>query len=167
MKKLLFLLLSILLLSSCAPCKRLTKKCPPVVIKERYDSIIVKDTIVYKDKVIPVYIKGDTQYVEKPLPVAVNIAPLKLENQYALAKAWVENTKLKLWLQTKEQVINLRVDSAIQIAKHWEYKWRNEKQVEIIKERYIPKLYKYALSFSIIIVLLGIGWGYLKARKFW
>jgi len=165
MKKILFIIIAGIIFTSCYPCKRLARKCPPQVIHETKDSIIIRDSIIYKDKEIPYYIPGDTQYVDKPVPIKENISPIQVENKFALAKAWVENSRLKLLLETKEQTLMLRIDSAIQIAKHWEYKWTNERQVEIIKEKYIPRIYKIAL-FAVIseVILLGI-YIYIKIRR--
>ena len=162
----LFIILIGLFFISCSPCKRLQRKCPPQIIRERYDSICIKDSIIYKDKEVPVYIPGDTVYNDKPIsvPAGLNVAPMILENDYALAKAWINNSKLKMQLEQKEQVIKYKVDSAIQIAKHWEYKYTHEKQTEVVKERYIPKIYKIALFFTIsVIILLGV-YVYIKIK---
>jgi len=164
--KLLSLLIIGLLLIGCSPCKRLQRKCPPQIEYIKKDSIIIKDSIIYKDKEIPVYIPGETIYKDSIISELkdVNVPPVILENDYALAKAWISNSRLKMQLEQKEQVIKYKVDSAIQIAKHWEYKWTNEKQTEIVKERYIPKIYKIALFFTIsAIILLGV-WVYIKIK---
>jgi len=164
--KLLSLLIIGLLLIGCSPCKRLQRKCPPQIEYIKKDSIIIKDSIIYKDKEIPVYIPGETIYKDSIISELkdVNVPPMILENDYALARAWIDNSRLKLQLEQKEQVIKYKVDSAIQIAKHWEYKWTNEKQTEIVKERYIPKIYKIALFFTIsAIILLGV-WVYIKIK---
>jgi len=164
--KLLSLLIIGLFLIGCSPCKRLQRKCPPQIEYIKKDSIIIKDSVIYKDKEIPVYIPGETVYKDSIIPVLkdINVPPIILENDYALARAWIDNSRLKLQLEQKEQVIKYKVDSAIQIAKHWEYKWTNEKQTEIVKERYIPKIYKIALFFTIsAIILLGV-WVYIKIK---
>ena len=152
--------------TNCSPCKRLQRKCPPQIIRERYDSISIKDSIIYKDKEIPIYIPGETVYKDSIVPELkdINVPPIILENDYALAKAWISNSHLKMQLEQKEQVIKYKVDSAIQIAKHWEYRWTNEKQKEIVKEKYIPKVYKIALFFTIsVIILLGV-YVYIKIK---
>jgi len=153
--------------TNCSPCKRLQRKCPPQIEYIKYDSLIIKDSIIYKDKEVPVYIPGDTVYNDKPIPVStgLNVAPMILENDYALAKAWISNSRLKMQLEQKEQVIKYKVDSAIQIAKHWEYKYTHEKQTEVIKERYIPKIYKIALFLAISAVLLLGVYVYIKIKS--
>jgi len=145
--------------TNCSPCKRLQRKCPPQIEYIKYDSIVIKDSIIYLDKEIPIYIPGETIYKDSIIAELkdINVPAMTLENDYALAKAWIDNSRLKMILEQKEQVIKYKVDSAIQIAKHWEYKWENEKQTKIVKERYIPKIYKIALYFAIsAILLLGV-----------
>lgn len=165
MKKLFLILLVGLLFVGCSPCKRFQRRCPPQMETIIQDSIVYRDTIIYKDKEVPYYIPGDTQYVDKPVPVKEDISPISLENKYALAKAWVENSRLKLLLETKDQVINIRIDSAIQIAKHWEYQWKNKKQtITLPAEKYIPKIYKIAFFLCVSgIISLGI-YLYIKIR---
>jgi len=167
MKKILFIIVAGMVLTSCYPCKRLARKCPPQIIHETKDSIVIHDSIIYKDKEVPVYIPGDTVYSERPIPTTekLNVPPMILENKYALARAWIENSKLKMQLEQKDQIIKFRIDSAIQIAKHWEYRWNNEKQTIVTPpEKYIPKIYKIAF-FAVIceIILLGI-YIYIKIR---
>lgn len=158
------ILILLAILSSCSPCKRLYRKCPPQVITERYDSIIIKDTIIYKDKIINYYIKGETDTVEKFVPVYQDISPLSLENDYAKASAWVYNSKLKLSLTQKDQIIKFKLDSADKIIKHWEYRFENEKRVEIHNIKYIPRLYKIALGISILSILAFVYYIYNKFK---
>ena len=168
MKSVLLLLISVLLFSSCSPCKRLQRKCPPEVIRERYDSIITKDTIIYRDKLIEIPIPGDTVYAEKKVPVKEDISPIWLQNDYASATAWVSDSKLKLELIQKEQVIRAIIDSAEKEVRHWKEKYTTDKLVEIVKEKYIPGIYKSALKFSIFViasVLLFAGWKVYKLVK--
>jgi len=166
MKKLFVILIAGLFFISCSPCKRLARKCPPQIIHETKDSIIIKDSIVYKDKEVPYYIPGDTQYVEKPVPIKEDISPVWVENKFALAKAWVNNSRLKLLLETKEQTLMLRIDSAIQMANHWEYRWTNEKQTETItiREKFIPKIYKIAMFATVSGVILLLVYLYIKIK---
>jgi len=159
------ILLLVLIFSSCVTQKKCLQKFPPQIIREVYDSIIIKDSIIYRDIEIEVKIPGDTIEVEKKVPIKENISPVTVENTYSSAKAWVENSKLKLQLIQKDQLIKYKVDSAIQVAKHWEYRWNIEKQKEVIKEKYIPKIYSIAFYMwigVIVIVLLYLGFKYLK-----
>ena len=167
MKKLIIIFVVGLLFVGCSPCKRLQRICPPEVIRERYDSIVIKDTIIYKDRIVEVSIPGDTQYVDKPILIKETISPLFVENTYASAKAWVDNSKLKLQLILKEQKISFLLDSANQIAKHWEYRWHNEKQKEvvtIIEKTPVAKVYKLALFAWVVLIILAGVYLYIKIK---
>ena len=150
-KPLIISLIVILLFGSCVTQKKCASKFPPQVIRERYDSISIKDSIIYKDRLIPYYIKGDTQFIEKLIPIDVDISPIILESSYSIAKAWVTNSKLKLQLEQKDQVIQFKLDSADKISKHWEYRYlqEKEKQTTVIREKYTSKIHSIALLIVI------------------
>ena len=90
MKKLLILIafLSIILVS-CNPCRRLHRRCPQQAQTITKDSIIIKDTVIYHDRIIRDTIKGDTSFIERPIIPIINKTwkPLMLENDYAIAKS--------------------------------------------------------------------------------
>ena len=154
--------------SSCVTERKCMRKFPivPEIVKK--DSVIIKDTIIYKDRIVNYYIKGDTQFVDKPVPVEKNITPirLELENDYAKAKAWVENSRLKLQLEQKDQVIELRLDSAYKEVRHWKEKWTNEKQTIVVKEKYTPKWVRTLAIVGGILTLIFLAWFGYKAVTF-
>jgi len=153
---------------SCVTERRCLWKYPivPEIVKK--DSVIIKDTIIYRDRYIPYYIKGDTQFVDKPVPVEKNIIPirLELENDYAKAKAWVENSRLKLQLEQKDQVIEFKLDSADKEVRHWKEKWTNEKQTIVVKEKFIPKWVRTLAIVGGIITLIFLAWFGYRAFTF-
>jgi hypothetical protein len=161
MKKLLKLalfLLFVVLSISCATQRRCNAKFPPQVIIERNDSIIVKDSIIYRTLEVPIYIKGETitrDSLIPGIPEKINTKPITLENTYAVASAWIENSRLKIKLDQKDQVIKLKLDSADKISKHWEYKYKNEKQVITLPpEKYVPGIIKFFAWVGGIFLLL-------------
>lgn len=165
MRNVIIVILLGILFTECSPCRRLQKKCPPQVIRERYDSIVIRDTVMYEDRLVYLDIPGDSVTVEKTVFVKEDITPLFAENDYSFAKAWVENSKLKLQLLLKEQKIAFLLDSANTIAKHWEYKYTNEKQTEIVIQKTpLPKIFLYAFIGWIVLIVVAGVWLYIKIR---
>jgi hypothetical protein len=156
--KWLLLLAIVFSLSGCVTQRKCRLKFPvnPEIIRK--DSIITRDTIIYRDRTIKINIPGDTVTVEKKVPYKEDISPVWAQNDYATATAWVQNSKLKLQLIQREQVITAIIDSAYKETKHWKEKYQNEKQTIIVREKYIPKIYKDALIICIIFFILAAAW---------
>jgi len=152
------ILIVLILFSGCVTQKRCLKKFPPETIIERHDSIVIHDTTIYKDVVIYDTIPGDTQYVEKIIPIKENVVilPVERENAYARAKAWVEDTKLKLELIQKEQEIQRIIKDANKETKYWRYKYTTEsiKNTQVVYQA--RNIHKAALWFSAIVILLFV-----------
>jgi hypothetical protein len=124
------------------------------------DSIVIKDSLVYRDRLVPYKIPGDTVWQEKPIPgipEKINVSPMRLDNTYAFAEAWIENSKLKMKLQQKDQVINFRLDSADRERSHWEYLYKNDKQtITLPPVKYTPKFWTITGSCFIGLIIAGI-----------
>jgi hypothetical protein len=58
MKNLIFILVLLTVFAACSPCKRLARKCPPEIV--RYDSLVFRDTIIYRDRIVEIEIPADT-----------------------------------------------------------------------------------------------------------
>ncbi|KKP52079.1 MAG: hypothetical protein UR43_C0015G0015 [candidate division TM6 bacterium GW2011_GWF2_33_332] len=167
--KLLLLAILILFLGSCVTQRKCASKFPPQSVTETKDSIVVKDSIIYRDRDVPYKIPGDTIRKDKPIPgipEKINISPIILENTYAIAKAWIDNSRLKMELQQKDQVITFKLDSADKVSKHWEYKYKNEKQTIVVKEKYTPKVFKVAFWLWIFVIVAGLGYVVLRLFVF-
>jgi hypothetical protein len=162
-------LLSIIILilfSSCVTQKKCAKRFPPEAVLVRYDSIVIKDTIIYKDRIITHVIKADTVYRDVIIESSLDVPVMMLENDYAKAKAWINNSKLKLQLEQKNKVIQFKLDSADKEVRHWEYKYRNEKQTVIVEKKYVPKFVKTLAIVGGLFSLLFLGWFGYKIFKF-
>jgi len=166
MKNLIYLLV-ILLFGSCATQKRCLQKFPisPEII--RHDSIVVRDSVVYRDRIVYDTIRGDTVLVEGKVRI-VKEAPIsdtiKAENDYALAKAWVDNRKLKLQLEQKEQVIERKLKAAEIETTHWRERYETLKELKVFEKKYIPKIYKFTFwAFWVIVLLAGVA-AYFRIR---
>lgn len=162
----LFILTALIaIISSCTTLRKCNAKFPPQVSVIIKDSIITKDTIIYRDKVIPYYIKGDTVFAEKKVPITVDISPVWAQNEYATASAWVQDSKLKLQLIQKDQVIKIIIDSAFKEVSHWKEMYNNKEVTKILPpEKYVPKIVKFFAWVGGILLVLIIG--YVAVRIF-
>ena len=156
-----------LLLCSCTTQKRCIRKFPPQTVIERTDSIVMRDTIIYHDRVIRDTIEADTVFIEKviSIPGEINISPVEAENRYSRAKAWIENQRLKLQLETKEQVIQ----KILKDAEKETIRWKEMYYSEITKESQIvykpKKIHKISMWLSGIFILLSALFIYLKIKR--
>ena len=67
---------------------------------DRRDSIIIKETIVYRDSLIPIPVKDSTTAVQ-----TVPADTARAETDLAKAKAWLESDSLKLTITNKPSTI--------------------------------------------------------------
>lgn len=160
------ILLFVILVSGCATQRRCLTKFPPQTIIERTDSIITRDTVIYKDIVIRDTILADTVFKEKVInvPKELTILPVEAENNYARAKAWIENSRLRLQLTQKEQVIQRIIEN----AEKQETFWREEYYKERIKESHTVyktrPIHKIAMLISGVSILLATLFVYIKFK---
>ena len=94
-----FLFMAIALLcSSCASCWN----CRNIALNstDKRDSVIIKETIVYRDSLIPVLVKDTTAIVH-----TVPADTARAETDLAKAKAWLESDSLKLTITNKPSPI--------------------------------------------------------------
>ena len=157
-----------LLMCSCTTQRRCLTKFPPQTVIERSDSIVMRDTIIYHDRTVYDTIQADTVFKERiiEVPKTLYISPVEADNKYAHAMAWIENQRLKLQLQTKQQVIQRILENAEKETTHWreEYYREFEKQVQPIYKT--KKIHKIALWFSGAVILLLILWIINKFKRF-
>ena len=87
-----------LLVSSCATCRN----CRNGVLNsvDCKDSVVIRETIVYRDTLIPVAVKDSTS---KDRTVPTDTA--RAETDLARAKAWLERDSLKLTISNKPSPI--------------------------------------------------------------
>lgn len=139
MKNKLLLILSIVILASCSPQRRLAR------LLERYPPDTTRTVeIIYRDTTIEVPIPGDTAYIETEIPVpyldvdsiskllglnadqktiiddlnkqltsSFDVAPIYNETDLAKSKAWIEDGILKSELYQKDSILNIKLDSAV------------------------------------------------------
>ena len=156
-------LILMVLLAGCNPCKRLARRCPPNVVVK--DSIIIKETIKYKPRIIYDTIPGDTVRVERIVQVEkpIDIDRISAENKYGEAEAGVTASRLWLELRQKDQVITHMLDSAEKEITYWREQYNEKVGTVVVKERYVPKFYRvaswYGAGLTILLLL------YIVVRK--
>ena len=97
----------------------------------------------------------------------IKILPLTVENTYSIASAWIENSKLKLQLTTKQQVIDRLLLNAERDATHWKEKYITDKRTEIVEVKFTPKWVKtlaWIGAISILLILLFIAYKVFKPK---
>lgn len=98
MKRVFLYIFSLLLVTSCATCRN----CRNGVLNsvDCKDSVVIRETIVYRDTLIPVAVKDSTS---KDRTVPKDTA--RAETDLARAKAWLERDSLKLTISNKPSPI--------------------------------------------------------------
>ena len=98
MKRVFIYIFILLLVSSCATCRN----CRNAVLNsvDCKDSVVIRETIVYRDTLIPVPVKDSTS---KDRTVPKDTA--RAETDLARAKAWLERDSLKLTISNKQSPI--------------------------------------------------------------
>jgi hypothetical protein len=151
-----YYIIILLLLTSCATQRRCFEKwgMKPDTVR----TVIVKDSLVVRDTTIFVKIPGmvvrDSVIIPCPPPPPAYIPDTaKVETDFAIAKAWWNYPVIRLYLEQKDKLLRLQLDSAIRDSWHWRTEYLNVTQV--LKEKYVPKIYKQALSICIFIFIAG------------
>lgn len=155
MRTIIFLLV-LILINGCCTQKRCLTKYPPQTIIERSDSTIYRDTIIYHDRIVYDTIRADTVFIEKRIkvPSEFKTDPIEAENTYAIARAWIENQKLKLELTQKDQVIQRIIKNAEVQEKYWREQFYKEVTKETTTEYKTKRIHKIAMWLSGIVVLV-------------
>jgi hypothetical protein len=138
--------------ANCVPCKMLYKRCKPET----------KDSIVYIEK-----IKLDTVLFTMPGDTTILEIPVDLTD-YSLSE---ENAKQKVQLNIlkgKLRLITICKDDSLQVViKNLETKL--SQQTTVIVEKPVPvyksrKIFIYSFFILLGIILLTLGWTFLKYK---
>lgn len=145
------LLLSGLIAHSCVTQNACARKWPP--------SVIYHDTITYRDTTLYVFLPPDTvQRTDTVMIVnnkAVTLDTMVLETDYAIAWAWVANSRIYQRLAHKATALELRYDSLLR-----------EKVKVITVTNTIREKPKFSGVMWQVIVLVGIILLIILVRKF-
>jgi len=158
-KSLLWVILVMVLLSSCVTQSKCDRKFPSQQYTNVKDSLVIKDSTVYSYAEIPVYIKGDTvtkhDTVFKDRKTGlINSKPVYAETDFAKAKAQVVNSQLKLELIQKDSTFKVRTDSLLKEIYHWKELYKSKDTVTIKEVRHIPKIYSVFALIGLLTVVI-------------
>ena len=161
MNKLITILIGIFLLSSCVTQKRCLEKFPST--NDTIKVVTVRDSIVYRDTIVKVYIPGEIRIdsVEIPCPdpgSAYVPDTAKVETDFAVAQAWFKFPKVHIKLTQPDTTLSWRLDNAIKEAYYWKSEYE---KITITPQpvKYIPKI--YLISFWILIGMIALVAGYV------
>jgi hypothetical protein len=159
-----YLLIALLLLTSCTTAKRCTAKFPPQTITIVKDSI--REKITYRDTTIFVTLPAkivtvkDTVYVKNGV---VSFRPVTAESNLATASAWISNNNISLTLADKDTTLIITLSNALRNAEFWQSKY--EKDQKTVNVPYTPKFWKITGWVGIITILLLLLFIGVKLRK--
>lgn len=133
-----------LLCSSCATCRN----CRNIALNstDKRDSVIIKETIVYRDSLIPVLVKDMTAIVH-----TVPADTARAETDLAKAKAWLESDSLKLTITNKPSPIPPVKVSIPEKAKT-ELRTQTIKEVETVEVNRLTLWQKGMISLGYIFI---------------
>lgn len=164
----LFLVLAVLFAgTSCVTQRKCLEKFP--VKSDTVKIVTVRDSIVFKDKIVEIKIPGktviDSVVIPCPPPPPFYIPDTaRAETEFAIAQAWFEYPHIALFLKQKESVLQVKLDSAITEKYYWRFEY--EKIVKTIETKYVPKIYKDALTICIVIFAIAFFYFGWRAFKF-
>ena len=153
MKRTLIYILILLLTTSCAVCRNCRNAAPNSTHQK--DSVIIKETVIYRDTLIPVIVK-DTTVQDRTAPTDT----ARAETDLAKAKAWLESDSLRLTITNKPDPIP-PVKATIPEKARTETKTLIRTEVKTVEINRLTKWQKtmFALGYVFIgICLLGVIW---------
>ena len=98
MKKVFICIFILIVATSCSVCRNCRNAAPNSTYQK--DSVIIKETIIYRDTLIPVIVK-DTTVQDRTAPTDT----ARAETDLAKAKAWLESDSLRLTITNKPDAI--------------------------------------------------------------
>jgi len=168
-KSLLWLMLIVVLLSSCVTQKACDRKYPPQNYIISKDSTVIKDSTIYSYAEIPVYIKGDTvvkhdTVIKDKQTGLINSKPVYAETEFAKATAQVVNSKLKLELIQKDSTFKIKTDSLLKEVYHWKELYKSKDTTTVKEVKVVPKVYSIFGLIGLISVITLIAYLIFKLR---
>lgn len=146
------IILSFFLMVGCCSTK------PTIITPKEEVKVIFKDSIVIKDSIIltPIEMVADVNSIYDTLFMETSLAKSStwIDTTTNSLKGFIENKKQ---FQQTERVIEKYIErtDTVKIVKPEPYP---------VPEPYVPTIYKYALIFSIIVILLIFGKIYSKIK---
>lgn len=157
MRNLIFMIISLVLLSSCGISKRI-----PDIVNVKDSTVIktvIKDSLVIRDSVVIIPQEKVSEIAKDTLKMETSLAKAEAyyDSTFNCLKGSIENKRnAEYKIRWKEKIVEIK--DTVYLKEPQPY--------PVIKEvKYIPKIYKWALGFSIIVIvimLVGLG---IKLKK--
>ena len=159
MKRTLIYIPILLLATSCAVCRNCRNAAPNSTHQK--DSVIIKETVIYRDTLIPVIVK-DTTVQDRTAPTDT----ARAETDLAKAKAWLESDSLRLTITNKPNPIP-PVKATIPEKARTETKTQIRTEVRTIEVNRLTKWQKAIISLGYIFIgICGSSIAYLFWKLF-
>ena len=159
MKRTLIYIPILLLATSCAVCRNCRNAAPNSTHQK--DSVIIKETVIYRDTLIPVIVK-DTTVQGRTAPTDT----ARAETDLAKAKAWLESDSLRLTITNKPNPIP-PVKATIPEKARTETKTQIRTEVRTIEVNRLTKWQKAIISLGYIFIgICGSSIAYLFWKLF-
>lgn len=137
-----------LLFMGCAATK-------PATVPIQSSTIIeYRDTTIYLEKVIEVPVP-----VERVVEVVPRFDTLRMETGVAKAECWADTTNrvLRGRMENKQTALKGKIDTCF-VVEYVDRYTEKEVAVEVpVEVPYVPKVYKWSMGFSIIVLLAVFG----------
>ena len=153
MKKIISIISTCIILGSCSCFKHVPREEVHIVIK---DSTVVniKDSTVFHHKTV------NRDY-------AGLLDTLRIKGAHSSMTAFADTSNFTIKGELTEEPVKEQFKEKIVYMEHRDTLWR-EKEVPVEVEKpvkYVPKIYKWSLAFSIAVLLIFAAWIYLKISK--
>jgi len=169
MKKLIGILLIGFLFSSCLTVKRVERNCDlfaKICGTGTTTEIRYKDTTIFINRDIPVYLPRDTAYLQRQVSVdtlGAQMQPAIINDGIMTITARIKDSKLTAsgYINRDSIVANIRDSILIKNA----IRQSSSKTTVTIMEKYIPGFYRFTFWFTIIEWAALLIFGALKILK--
>ena len=166
MKKLIGILLIGFLFSSCLTVKRVERNCDlfaKICGTGTTTEIRYKDTTIFINRDIPVYLPRDTAYLQRQVSVdtlGAQMQPAIINDGIMTITARIKDSKLTAsgYLNRDSLVTNIRDSILIKNA----IRQSSYKTTVTIREKYIPGFYRFTFWFAILVWAGLILWIIIK-----
>jgi len=139
----------VLVASSCITQKKCLIRFP--VLADTVKVVSYRDSIVYRDTIIQVFLPGDTVIRTDSVVIPCPPPPpefvpdtARAQTHLSEAKAWFDYPYIRLQVIEKDTTIFQRLDSAIREAYYWRDSY--EQITAVVEKKKIPVIYKVALG---------------------
>lgn len=148
-------------LSSCEPCARLSRRCPPVASETLtvHDSIHVTDTVYMHDTLREVkLVPGEAS------AVGYATDTVKVETQYATATAYVSAGTIVAHIRNKDSALAL-VTETERLRSLVRFHSQRAEKVEVKREIYVPVVVKWLAGTGAATLLALLIWAILAIAR--